>query len=329
MFKSAVKLKPMSANDILHAASHVLLTEGDALKALADKLDGAFVKATETVMACKGRVVVTGMGKSGHIARKIAATFASTGTPSHFVHPGEASHGDLGMIVPQDVVIALSNSGETSELADMIAYTRRFAIPLIAMTGRAQSSLGDAADVTLQLPAMPEVCPMGLAPTTSTTMMLALGDALAVAVLEAKGFTADDFRNFHPGGKLGKALMRVRDVMRTGSDLPLVAAGDLMPHVLVVMTGKALGCAGVVEDGGKLLGMITDYDLRNHMKDGFLTKKASEIMNKTPKTVSAQILAAEALKILNETTHAQMFVVEDGKLTGIIHIHDLLRAGIA
>ena len=329
MFKSAVKLNPMSANEILHAASHVLLAEGDALKAMADALDGTFVKATETVMACKGRVIVSGMGKSGHVARKIAATFASTGTPAHYVHPGEASHGDLGMIVPDDVVIALSNSGETAELSDLIAYTRRFSIPLIGITGRAHSSLGDAADITLLLPTVPEVCPMGLAPTTSTTMMLALGDAMAVAVLESKGFTADDFRNFHPGGKIGKGLLRVNDVMRKGDDLPLVAADDKMQHVLVVMTSKALGCAGVTDASGALIGMITDYDLRRHMGEGFLDRAASDIMNKKPMTVSSQILAVEALKILNEKTHAQMFVVEDGRLAGLIHIHDLLRAGIA
>ena len=329
MLKSASKLKPMSDQEILHAAAHVLLAECEALKELADALDHSFVRAAQTLMQCKGRVIVTGMGKSGHVARKIAATLASTGTPAHFVHPSEASHGDLGMIVNTDVVIALSNSGEAAELSDLIQYTRRFSIPLIAITSRTQSPLGSAADITLQLPAVPEVCPMGLSPTTSTTMMLALGDALAVAVMEVRGFTIDEYRNFHPGGKLGKMLLRVRDIMRKDEALPLVAKTDAMAQVLVVMTGKALGCAGVIDASGKLCGMITDYDLRRHMKGDFLNCTAAEIMNPQPTTVEPQILAAEALKLLNEKTHAQMFVVEDGLVVGIIHIHDLLRAGIA
>jgi arabinose-5-phosphate isomerase len=329
MFKSALKLKPMSAQDILHAATHVLCAEGEALKRLADGLDETFVKATEIIIACQGRVIVTGMGKSGHIARKIAATFASTGTPAHFVHPGEASHGDLGMITPEDVVVALSNSGETAELSDIIAYTRRFSIPLIAITGRAHSSLGDTADITLKLPPEPEVCPMGMAPTTSTTMMLGLGDALAVAVLDGKGITADDFRNFHPGGKLGKMLLRIRDVMRQGDEVPLVALTESMPNVLVIMTQKSMGCAGVVDASGALAGIITDGDLRRHMSGAFLTMSAGEVMTTSPMTVGPQILAAEALKLLNEKARTQLFVVEGGKPVGILHIHDLLRAGIA
>jgi arabinose-5-phosphate isomerase len=329
MFKTATQLKPMSDPEILSAASHVLIAEGEALTALADTLGESFIKATQTLLACKGRVIVTGMGKSGHIARKIAATLASTGTPAHFVHPGEASHGDLGMIVPEDAVIALSNSGEAVELTDLIHYTRRFSIPLIAITSRAQSALGSAADITLQLPAMPEVCPMGLAPTTSTTMMVALGDALAVAVMELKGFTKEDFRNFHPGGKLGKMLLRVRDVMRQEADMPLVAEGDMMAQVLVVMTQKSLGCAGVIDAKGNLVGMITDGDLRRHMNNDLTSRSAAQVMTKAPMTVGPNVLAAEAIKILNEKVRTQLFVVDDGKPVGVLHIHDLLRAGIA
>jgi len=329
MIKSPAKAKNMSHHDILHAATHVLIAEGEALKTLADTLSDEFVKATETIVACKGRVIITGMGKSGHIAHKIAATLSSTGTPAYFVHPGEASHGDLGMIMPEDVVIALSNSGEASELTDLIHYTRRFSIPLIAITGRPQSTLGSASDITLQLPPVAEVCPMGLAPTTSTTMMVALGDALAIAVMESKGFTAEDFRNFHPGGKLGKMLLRVKDIMRKESDMPLVMENDAMAQVLVVMTQKSLGCAGVVDANGKLVGMITDGDLRRHMNDDLPRRKASEIMNKSPNTVTPQILAAEGLKIINDKKRTQLFVVEDGKPVGVLHIHDLLRAGIA
>ena len=329
MTQTDTKLKFMSDSEILHAATHVLLAEGEALKMLADTLGNGFVDASQAIVGCKGRVIVTGMGKSGHIARKIAATLASTGTPAHFVHPGEASHGDLGMITADDVVIALSNSGEASELTDLIHYTRRFSIPLIAITSRAQSSLGSAADITLQLPPVPEVCPMGMAPTTSTTMMLALGDALAVSVMEIKGFTAEDYRNFHPGGKLGKTLLRVRDIMRKETDIPLVATTDAMTQVLVVMTQKSLGCAGVVNAAGTLIGIITDGDLRRHMQNDFLIRTAEEVMSKSPTTVAPGVLAAEALKILNEKARTQLFVVEDGKPVGVLHIHDLLRAGIA
>ena len=327
MFKPLPQPLPMSDQDILNAATHVLTAEGDALKTLAAALDDSFVRATEAIIECRGRVIVTGMGKSGHIARKIAATLASTGTPASFVHPGEASHGDLGMIMPDDMVIALSNSGEASELTDLIHYTRRFAIPLVGITARAGSALGSASDVTLILPPVPEVCPMGLAPTTSTTMMLALGDALAVAVMESKGFTAEDFRNFHPGGKLGKQLLRVREIMRT--DMPLVGRDDPMKQVLVVMTAKSLGCAGVIDAAGKLIGIITDGDLRRHMDGAFLDRPAAAIMTAAPLTVGPQILAAEALKIINDRQRTQLFAVEDGTPVGIIHIHDLLRAGIA
>ena len=329
MTQTARKSASMNDSDILAAATRVLVAEGDALKVLASGLSDTFIKAVEALMACQGRIVVTGMGKSGHVARKIAATLASTGTPAHFVHPSEASHGDLGMIVKDDVVVALSNSGEVAELTDLIHYTRRFAIPLIAITSRAQSALGSAADVTLLLPPAPEVCPMGLAPTTSTTMMLALGDALAVAAMELKGFTAEDFRNFHPGGKLGKTLMRVRDIMRKDTDIPLVRQDDPMAQVLLVMTQKSLGCAGVTDETGALIGMITDGDLRRHMDGNLTARPAAEVMTRSPTTVAPTLLAAEAIKILNDKARTQLFVVDNGKPVGVLHLHDLLRAGIA
>jgi arabinose-5-phosphate isomerase len=253
---------------------------------------------------------------------------ASTGTPAFFVHPGEASHGDLGMIMPGDAVVALSNSGETPELGDIVAYTRRFEIPLVAITSREASSLAQAADVALILPPVPEACPMGLAPTTSTTLMLALGDALAVALLERKNFTAADFRLFHPGGKLGQRLMKAADLMHGGDAMPLVAPGSAMAEVLLVMTQKRLGCAGVVEDG-RLIGIVTDGDLRRHMQDGLLAKPARDIMTLAPKTVQPSMLAAEALRIMNAKSITALFVVDDGRPVGVLHVHDLLRSGVA
>ena len=314
---------------LLATARRVLNVEASALNDVATQLDDRFIKALNYIIACKGRVIVTGMGKSGHISRKIASTLASTGTPALFVHPGEASHGDLGMIIASDVVIALSNSGEASELAEIISYTRRFSIPLIAITAREQSTLATASDVTLLLPNAAEVCPMGLAPTTSTTMMLALGDALAVAIMEYKGFTADDYRNFHPGGKLGKTLLRVSEVMHTGKEIPLASEADLMSHILVIMTQKSFGCSGIVDKNGKLVGVITDGDLRRHMQSGLLNKPASEIMTRSPIVAHPKMLAAEALKILNEKKRTNLFVLDNGTPVGILHIHDLLRAGIA
>jgi len=319
----------MTDSEILKSGQTVLNAEGDALRTMAKGLNGRFVEAVRHLVACKGRVVVTGMGKSGHVARKIAATMASTGCPALYVHPGEASHGDLGMIVKDDVVIALSNSGETAELTDLVDYTRRFSLPLIGITSREKSALAQAADVVLLLPPEPEVGSLGLAPTTSTTMMLALGDALAVAALECKGFTAEDFRNFHPGGKLGKTLQRVSDLMHGPDELPLAREGDKMSHVLVVMTEKRFGCAGIVDAGGRLIGMITDGDLRRAMGNGLTEKKAAEVMTRSPMTVAPKLLAAEALKILNDTKRTQLFVVEADRPVGILHIHDLLREGIA
>jgi arabinose-5-phosphate isomerase len=329
MPQSTPRKAPLKDDALLATARFVLIAESAALTEMAGALGPDFVKAVRRLTACKGRVVVSGMGKSGHVARKIAATLASTGTPALFVHPGEASHGDLGMIVPDDCVIALSNSGETAELTDLVAYTRRFSIPLIAITSGAQSALSGAADIALLLPAAAEVCPMGLAPTTSTTMMLALGDALAIATLECKGFTAEDFRNLHPGGKIGKILLRASDVMHGAEKLPLAKETDAMSHVLVIMTEKSFGCAGIIDANGTLIGIVTDGDLRRHMQGDLVHKKAKDVMTKAPLTVSPSMLAAEALQILNDKKRTQLFVVENNKPVGILHIHDLLRAGIA
>jgi arabinose-5-phosphate isomerase len=316
-----------SANDIAQG-KRVLAQEIKGLEALAESLGADFAKAVECISNIKGRVIVTGMGKSGHVARKIAATFASTGTPSHFVHPGEASHGDLGMITADDAVLALSNSGETAELSDIIAYAKRFSIPLIAVVRRAASTLVKDADIAMVLPAIPEAPPVD-APTTSTTMMMALGDALAIALVERRGFTRDDFSVFHPGGKLGKAFIRVEDLMHSGKELPLVKNTTNMRDTLLAITAKSFGCAGVVDAKNKLLGIITDGDLRRHMSPKLLEKKASEVMTKSPLTIRPGALAAEALAIMNERSITTLFVVEKDKPVGIIHIHDCLRAGIA
>lgn len=317
-----------AASPDVAAGRRVLDAEARALDALAASLGSAFAAAIAALADAHGRVVVSGMGKSGHVGRKIAATLASTGTPAFFVHPGEASHGDLGMITKGDAVVALSNSGETPELSDIVAYTRRFTIPLVGITSKPGSSLAQAADVALILPPIPEACPMGLAPTTSTTMMLALGDALAVALLERKGFTAADFRVFHPGGQLGQRLLKVADIMHGGDTLPLVGPDSAMAEVILVMTAKSLGCAGVVGADGRLAGIITDGDLRRHMRSDLLGLKAREVLTGAPKTVPPNMLAAEALRIINEKAITSLFVVEDGRPVGVLHVHDLLRAGV-
>jgi arabinose-5-phosphate isomerase len=290
------------------------------------------VKAIDLLAGATGRVVVTGMGKSGHIARKIAATMASTGTPALFVHPAEASHGDLGMIAPGDAVIALSNSGGTPELADVVAYTRRFGIPLIALTSRGDSTLADAADVALVLPQAAEACPMGLAPTTSTTMMLALGDAMAVALLERKGFSPTEFRVLHPGGQLGRRLLRVSDIMHGAEQTPLVKLGTPMTQAIIEMTAKSFGCVGITDDTGRLVGIVTDGDLRRHMCADLLSLPVEEVMTRDPKTIRPQALAAEALGIMNERAGrpiTSLFVVDGTRLIGLVHMHDCLRAGVA
>ncbi|MFG1236956.1 KpsF/GutQ family sugar-phosphate isomerase [Xanthobacter autotrophicus DSM 597] len=298
-------------------------------KAMAGPLGAAFDVAVATIQNSHGRVIITGMGKSGHVARKIAATLASTGTPAHYVHPAEASHGDLGMITTDDVIVALSWSGETVELRDLVEYSRRFDVPLIAFTSNATSALASSASVVLTLPVAPEACPHGLAPTTSTLMQLALGDALAVALLQSRGFTALDFRQLHPGGKLGASLKFVRDVMRAGEAVPLVRSGTQMGAALVEMSAKGLGCVGVVGEDGALAGIVTDGDLRRHMANDLAARPVDEIMTPAPKTVRPDQLASEALNILNARKITALLVVEDRAPVGVLHIHDLLLTGIA
>ncbi len=316
----------------LEVARDVLTTEAAGLRALAAGLGAEFSAAVDCLADASGRIVVSGMGKSGHVARKIAATFASTGSPALFVHPAEASHGDLGMILAGDAILALSNSGETAELADIVAHARRFGLKLVAITARAGSALARAADVTLLLPPAAEACPMGLAPTTSTTMQMALGDALAVAMLKRRGFTEADFRDFHPGGRLGARLRRVRELMHGGDAIPLAEAGTPMDRALVLMTEKRFGCLGVTNAGGSLLGIITDGDLRRAMGPDLLTRTVNEVMTRAPRTIGPEALAAEALHAMNASDRpvTALFVVgPDSKVVGILHIHDLLRAGLA
>jgi len=315
-----------SHNDIIHGKS-VLAQEILGLQALQDMLDEPFGQAVACLAGVKGRIIVTGMGKSGHVARKIAATMASTGTPAHFVHPAEASHGDLGMITPNDAVLALSNSGETAELTDIISYTKRFSIPLVGIARRAGSMLVEAATIAMVLPDTAEASPVS-APTTSTTMMMALGDALAMALMMRRGFTHEDFSIYHPGGKLGKAFIRVSELMHSDGELPLVTTENTMQHVLLTMTAKRFGCAGVVDANGHLAGVVTDGDLRRNMQPSLLSRRASEVMTADPLTIRPQALAAEALGIMNEKSITSLFVVEYKKPVGIIHIHDCLRAGV-
>lgn len=315
---------------ITHAGKSVLRAEIQALEDLWSSLGNDFTRAVTQLSQVSGRVIVSGMGKSGHIGNKIAATLASTGTPAQFVHPAEASHGDLGMITQNDAVLAISNSGDTAELADLIVYCKRFQIPLIAITKNRNSSLGLAANICLVLPNAPEACPMGLAPTTSTTMTLALGDALAVALLEQKGFGADGFRQFHPGGKLGKKLLKIEQIMHRGDELPTASPTTKMSDVLLTMTAKRFGCVGIIDTQSKLLGIITDGDLRRHMGTDLLNRTAREIMTPNPITIRPDMLAAEALAILQQKSITCLFVQEAaGELVGIVHIHDLLRQGVA
>lgn len=320
------KLIAGGKSDIVHGRA-VLAQEIKGLEALAAALGDDFARAVALLSGVKGRVITTGMGKSGHVARKIAATMASTGTPAHFVHPGEASHGDLGVITQGDAVLALSNSGETPELSSIIAYCKRAHIPLIGMVRRAKSTLVADADIALVLPEIPEASPVA-APTTSTTMMMALGDALAVALLERKGFTREKFSALHPGGSLGQKLRRVEDLMHGKSSVPLVKDSATMDKVLVEMTGKSFGCTGVIDKSGKLVGIITDGDLRRHMKSDLLKKTARAVMHSKPLTIRAGALAEEAVAFMNERKVTSLFIVENGKPAGIIHIHDCLRAGI-
>ena len=316
--------------DIIAAGKRVLGVEAQALEQLAQRLDEDFASVVELLLSVRGRVVVSGMGKSGHIARKMAATFASTGTLAMFVHPGEASHGDLGMITGDDVVVLLSNSGETAELADIIAYTRRYGIPLVGIASRRDSTLLRKADYAIELPRAAEACPNGLAPTTSTTLTLALGDALAVALMEQRRFTPENYRDFHPGGRLGAILSTVGDLMHGGGELPLVTRDTPMAQVLLEITSKNFGLAGVVDDDGGLIGVITDGDLRRNM-DRLMDCRADEVMTPEPQTISPDALASEALAQMNrEKNITKLFVMAGGSRApvGIISIHDCLRAGL-
>jgi arabinose-5-phosphate isomerase len=317
----------------LIAARRVLYFARDALVALSDQLDSAFCKAVDVLLAVRGRVVVSGMGKSGHVGRKIAATLSSTGTPAQFVHPAEASHGDMGALTRADAVLMLSYSGETAELSDLITYAKRFGIPLIGVAGNPGSTLIAASDVALVLPKAQEACPMGLAPTTSTTMMLALGDALAVALMERRGFSADQYRDLHPGGSLGKALIRVSDIMHR-EHMPLVSPDTRMREVLLTMTSGGFGVAGVVDVKGALIGIITDGDLRRHMEPRLLDQPAKDVMTNEPKTAPPTMLAAEALALMNDAPPRVtcLFVIDPTaqvrRPVGILHVHDCLRAGL-
>lgn len=322
-------LKRMDNDDFLKTGRRVVLREAQALRLLADALDGSFGAAVKIMLTAKGRVIVSGMGKSGHIARKIAATLASTGTPAHFVHPAEASHGDLGMMAQGDVALVLSNSGETPELADLVAHTRRFGIPLIGVANNAESTLLRQCDVRLLLPPADEACETGIVPTTSTAMSLALGDALAIALMEHRQFTPEHFRQFHPGGNLGARLSKVSDLMH--DDMPLVAASTPMGEALLVMSQKGFGVVGVQGDTGDLTGVVTDGDLRRHM-DGLLEMTAGAVMTTDPRTIGPGALAEEAVALMNEHRITCLFVVDpatSGNAVGILHVHDCLRAGVA
>src|ERR1035437_1893312 len=321
------------AQAAIDSALRTLDAEGGGIDALAtalrDRLEPAFIPAIDLSRASQGRVIVTGMGKSGHVGRKIAATFASTGTPALFVHPGEASHGDLGMIANNDVILALSWSGETAELKNLTDYSRRFRIGLIAITANADSTLAKTADVVLAMTQAREACPHNLAPTTSSLMQLALGDALAIALLESHGFTATDFGLLHPGGKLGALLKVVRDLMHSGATVPLAPLGTAMSDAILEMSTKGFGCVGITDARGLLVGIIHDGDLRRHMRNNLLDARVDEVMTRAPKTVRPDQLISETLEILNSTKVTALFAVEAGKPVGVIHIHDLLRAGAA
>ena len=322
---------PFPIQDDLTEARRVLNLEAEAIRQLAQSLESSFKGAIDLLMQTKGRVILSGIGKSGHIANKIASTFSSTGTPAFFVHPSEASHGDLGMITPEDTLIILSLSGGTAELFDMINYAKRFNISFIAITQKVESVLSKAAHYTLLLPASPEACPMGLAPTTSTTLMLALGDALAVTLLKRKGFSEKDFKKLHPGGHIGRKLLNVSDIMRPYVDLPLVSRETLMSEALVVMTEKGFGCIGVLEKEKNLIGIITDGDLRRHMSPSLLGQKVEEVMTSSPQTIFASSFAVEALGVMNRKSITNLFVLEQttGHLVGLLRLHDCLREGLA
>jgi len=320
----------MSENKDILVAQKAIDREVEALEIMKKELDENLTKVLDVIQQSKGRVIVTGMGKSGHIGKKIAATLASTGTPSFFVHPGEASHGDLGMLTNDDVVLAISNGGESRELSDIVMYCKRYNIPLVAMTKNPESTLGKAGDYLLKLPNDGEACPLGLAPTSSTTATLVYGDVLAIALMERKGFSETDYKQRHPGGKLGAILCKVSDLMHTGDEMPLISEDAIMQDALLVMSEKMLGCVGITDKEGKLIGIITDGDLRRWMSPKLIEEKVSKVMTKNPKTIRPDILASQAVYIMNNTGRGitNLFVVEDEKPIGVIHIHDCLKAGV-
>ncbi|WP_024506143.1 KpsF/GutQ family sugar-phosphate isomerase [Bradyrhizobium sp. ARR65] len=330
--------KPLMATspdhaDAIQSALRTLDVGSSGIAAMAAALRGplgaSFAAAVELIRQARGRVIVTGLGKSGHVARKIAATLASTGTPAFFVHAAEASHGDLGMITADDVIVALSWSGEQPELKNLVNYSARFAIPMIAVTSNAESSLGAAARIVLELPKVREACPHNLAPTTSTLMQAAIGDALAIALLESRGFTASQFANFHPGGKLGAMLKHTSDLMHTGEAVPIKPLGTKMSDALVEMSAKGFGCVAIVDGRGCIAGIITDGDLRRQMRPDLITAAVDDVMTKNPKTIDASSLASEAIELLNSAKITTLIVTEANKPVGILHLHDLLRAGVA
>ena len=318
------------SGDVLEEGVRILKNEYEGIKALAEGLGREFVDAVDLLLKRGGRVAVTGMGKSGHVARKVAATLASTGTPAYFIHPAEAIHGDLGMISATDALLAYSNSGETEEMTGILAFCARYRVPVIGVTRNPDSFLARQSTIALIMPDIPEACPFGSAPTTSTTMMMALGDALSLCLLKAKGFTHDQFHQYHPGGSLGRKLLAVRDIMHTGEELPLVHPDAAMPEVLYNITGKSLGCTGVVDaESGELLGIVTDGDLRRHMTPDFLSLTAREIMTPKPVTIGPDTLVAQALGLMQSRAITAVFVVEKGLIPcGLVHVHDCLRAGI-
>jgi arabinose-5-phosphate isomerase len=325
-----MEIKIMENTDISNAV-RTIEREIEALKTMENSLDENLTKALDLLEKCRGRVIVTGMGKSGHIGRKIAATLASTGTPSFFIHPAEASHGDLGMLTTDDVVIAISNGGESKELSDILLFCKRYGISLIAITKNPQSSLGKNSDLVLKLPDNGEACPLGLAPTSSTTATLVMGDILAIDLMERKGFSEADYKQRHPGGKLGAILRKVSDLMHTGKEMPLVSEDAIMQEALIEMSSKMLGCVGVIDKEGNLEGIITDGDLRRWMSPNLITEKVSTVMTRHPKTIAPDVLAIEAVNVMNNTGNGitNLFVVDKQKPIGVIHIHDCLRAGVA
>src|SRR6516225_830521 len=330
LMTSSSGTNPVDAS--VQSALRTLDAEGDGIAAITAALQGelgeAFARATDLIRNAKGRLIVTGLGKSGHIGRKIAATFASTGTPAFFVHAAEAGHGDLGMITTDDVILALSWSGEQPEMKTLITYAKRFRIAVIAMTAEPDSTLSRAADIALALPKAREACPHNLAPTTSSVMMLALGDALAIALLEGRGFTSVDFSVLHPGGKLGAMLKFTREIMHTGDTVPLKPLGTRMSDALVEMTSKGFGCVGIIDAQGAIVGIVTDGDLRRHMRSDLMTAVVDDVMTRNPKTIRGDLLASEALEILNSSKITALIVTDGARPIGIVHLHDILRAGV-